>query len=106
MRSDPSCRTLGSIDVIATSAIARRRKDPMTTEESILDTIPGDPQAARLADMARVGQLAARLVRAGLIVDRTSLSPAHRRAYFALQCQGLAETLKPVAERTTIGFPY
>ena len=78
----------------------------MSAEEPIPDTIPTDPYAARLADIARLRQIATRLERAGLIVDRTSLSPTHRRALLALQCQGLEQPHPPASPRTAIGFPY
>jgi hypothetical protein len=87
-------------------ATGQRRSDPMSAEEPIPDTTPTDPSAARLADIARLGQIALRLERAGLIVDRTSLSPAHRRALFALQCQGCEHPHQPASQRTPIGFPY
>jgi hypothetical protein len=78
----------------------------MSPEEPIPDTTPTDPSAARLADIVQVRQIATRLERAGLIVDRTSLSPTHRRALFALQCQGLEQPQQPASPRTPIGFPY
>ncbi len=51
---------------------------------------------------------ATRLQRVGLIVDRNALSPAHRRAAFALQCltaHGPAED-ESAPERALIGFAY
>ena len=52
---------------------------------------------------------AERLVRAGLIVDRNALSPAHRRAAFALQCvvAGCPERLEHAEPKNAlIGFAY
>jgi hypothetical protein len=40
----------------------------------------------RLAEIESLRQTAVRMERAGLVVDRASLSPAHRRALFALEC--------------------
>jgi hypothetical protein len=48
---------------------------------------------------------AARLVRAGLVIDHATLSPAHRRAFFALQCR-MADWPQPERKREPIGFPY
>jgi hypothetical protein len=48
-----------------------------------------------------------RLKRAGLIIDPNALSPAHRRAAFALQCLVACcpeQDNKP--ERESIGFAY
>ena len=49
---------------------------------------------------------AERLARAGLIVDRTTLSPQHRRAAFALQCALAACSERPEPKRPPIGFAY
>ncbi len=49
---------------------------------------------------------AERLVRAGLVIDRYTLSPANRRAAFALQCQIAGSPEAPEPERPPIGFPY
>lgn len=78
----------------------------MTAEEPIHDTTPTDSYASRVADIALLCQIATRLERAGLIVDRATLSPAHRRALFALQCQGLEHPHQLVSQRTSIGFHY
>jgi hypothetical protein len=51
-------------------------------------------------------QTAARLERAGLIVDRASLSPSLRRAFFALQCHAVDSRDLPEPPRTLIGFAY
>jgi hypothetical protein len=78
----------------------------MTAEEPIHDTTPTDSYASHLADIAQLCQIATRLERAGLIVDRATLSPAHRRALFALQCQGLEQPHQRTSQRSSIGFPY
>jgi hypothetical protein len=44
--------------------------------------------------------------RAGLIVDPASLSPAHRRALFALQCSAADGAERPEPRRASIGFAY
>ena len=51
---------------------------------------------------------ATRLQRIGLIVDRTALSPAQRRAAFALQCltANWPEEEETEPERAPIGFAY
>ena len=51
---------------------------------------------------------ATRLQRIGLIVDRTALSPAHRRAAFALQCltANCPEEEESDPRRAPIGFAY
>jgi hypothetical protein len=60
------------------------------------------------AEAESLYRTAARLQRVGLIVDRTALSPAHRRAAFALQCLSAncpaEEESEP--ERAPIGFAY
>lgn len=56
-------------------------------------------------DVAMLRQAAARLERAGLIVDRASLSAAHRRALFALE-RHVAGDNAPESPRPQIGFPY
>jgi hypothetical protein len=51
---------------------------------------------------------ATRLQRIGLIVDRTALSPAQRRAAFALQCltANCPEEEESEPQRPPIGFAY
>jgi hypothetical protein len=51
-------------------------------------------------------QTAARLERAGLVVDLASLSRTHRRAFFALQCHMAAYADAPEQPHPRIGFPY
>jgi hypothetical protein len=46
------------------------------------------------------------LERAGLIVDRTALSQAHRRAFFALQCAVGDSCDVPEPKRALIGYEY
>lgn len=54
-------------------------------------------------DLRHVAQ---RLVRAGLVIDRTVLSASHRRAAFALQCRDASGAQQPEKKRPLIGFPY
>lgn len=49
---------------------------------------------------------ATRLQRVGLIVDRNALSPAHRRAAFALQCLTASCPDEEEPKRAPIGFAY
>jgi hypothetical protein len=60
------------------------------------------------AEAESLYRTATRLQRVGLIVDRSALSPAHRRAAFALQCLTAncpaEEESEP--ERAPIGFAY
>ena len=58
------------------------------------------------AGAASLAQTAIRLQRVGLIVDRTALSPAHRRAAFALQCLSANCHDKDEPKRTQIGSAY
>ena len=61
---------------------------------------------AKLAtDVEPLYQTATRLQRVGLIVDRRALSPAHRRAAFALQCLA-AQGADREPARPPIGFAY
>lgn len=62
--------------------------------------------AKLVAEAETLYRTAVRLERAGLVVDRGALSPAHRRAAFALQC--LSASCRDDAEprRTPIGFAY
>lgn len=57
------------------------------------------------AETENVLNAAERLQRAGLVIDRGTLSPAFRRAWFHLQCQ-LAAKENPEARDSLIGFPY
>jgi hypothetical protein len=50
-------------------------------------------------------QTAMRLTRAGLVIDQATLSPSHRRAFFALQCRHAVNDVAPESQRTMIGFP-
>ncbi|HEX2281569.1 MAG TPA: hypothetical protein VHG52_07385 [Thermomicrobiales bacterium] len=64
--------------------------------------------AKQVAAAESLYRTATRLRRVGLIVDRNALSPAHRRAAFALQC--LAASCPAEEEsaprRVPIGFAY
>jgi hypothetical protein len=64
--------------------------------------------AKQVAEAESLYRTATRLQRIGLIVDRTALSPAQRRAAFALQCLTAScpaeEASEP--ERAPIGFAY
>ena len=64
--------------------------------------------AKQVAAAESLYRTATRLQRVGLIVDRKALSPAHRRAAFALQCltaSGPADE-ESEPERAPIGFAY
>ena len=58
------------------------------------------------AEAASLSQTATRLQRVGLIVDRHALSPAHRRAAFALQCLVANCPDEDEPKRVPIGFAY
>jgi hypothetical protein len=59
------------------------------------------------AEAESLAQTATRLQRVGLIVDRRALSPAQRRAAFALQCRAVKRPDSEEATRPTmIGFAY
>ena len=61
---------------------------------------------ATLAEAAEMlYQTATRLQRVGLVVDRNALSPAHRRAAFALQCRA-ARDPDPAPPHPPMGFAY
>jgi hypothetical protein len=60
----------------------------------------------QVAEAEALLRTAQRLERVGLILDRTALSAAQRRAIFALQCLGTASSAQPEPERAPIGFPY
>jgi hypothetical protein len=59
-----------------------------------------------IADAESLYETATRLQRVGLIVDRAALSPARRRAAFALQCLAACEAERPEPKRGPIGFAY
>ena len=65
-------------------------------------------EAKHVAAAETLYRRATRLQRVGPIVDRTALSPAHRRTAFALQCLTAncpaEEEAEP--ERAPIGFAY
>ena len=58
------------------------------------------------AEAESLYRTATRLQRVGLIVDRNALSPAHRRAAFALQCLAATGPDEDEPQRTRIGFAY
>jgi hypothetical protein len=58
------------------------------------------------AEAEELMRTAQRLQRAGLIIDRGMLSPAHRRAAFALQCLVADCPDEEEAQRAPIGFRY
>lgn len=60
----------------------------------------------RLAEIEHLRQTAIRMERAGLIVDRSTLSPAHRRTLFALECFVAGCAANPEPRRTPMGFAY
>jgi hypothetical protein len=64
--------------------------------------------AKQVAAAESLYRTATRLQRVGLIVDRTALSPAHRRAAFALQCLSASCPVEEESElkRAPIGFAY
>jgi hypothetical protein len=62
--------------------------------------------ATLVAEAASLSQTATRLQRVGLIVDRHALSPAHRRAAFALQCLVANCPNEDEPKRVPIGFAY
>ena len=58
------------------------------------------------AEAETLYQTATRLQRVGLVVDRRALSPAQRRAAFALQCLAARCPEPDEAKRPPIGFAY
>lgn len=62
--------------------------------------------ARLVAESEALRRTAERLERVGLIVDRTTLSRAHRRAYFALQCSVVEDRDEDNTHRQKIGFAY
>jgi hypothetical protein len=58
------------------------------------------------ADAETLYRTATRLQRVGLIVDRRALSPAQRRAAFALQCLAARRPERDDPQRGGIGFAY
>jgi hypothetical protein len=66
-----------------------------------------DTMDAKLAaDAETLYQTATRLQRVGLVVDRRALSPAQRRAAFALQCLTARCPERDDPQRALIGFAY
>ncbi len=58
------------------------------------------------AEAESLYQTATRLQRVGLVVDRTALSPAQRRAAFAWQCLTAKRADTDECRRPPIGFAY
>jgi hypothetical protein len=71
-----------------------------------MDTERNEQMINRLAEIEMLRRTAARLERVGLVVDRASLSPAHRRAFFALQCHVVGHDDEPEPRHPLIGFAY
>ena len=63
--------------------------------------------AKQVAAAESLYRTATRLQRVGLIIDRNALSPAHRRAAFALQClTASCPEEESAPQRAPIGFAY
>jgi hypothetical protein len=62
--------------------------------------------AKLISDAETLYRTAIRLERIGLIVDRAALSPAQRRAAFALQCLSAACPERREPKRSPLGFAY
>jgi hypothetical protein len=96
------CSLLGSPglcpDLPWNQRIEHRRYD---SREDMMD-------AKQVAAAESLYRTATRLQRVGLIIDRNSLSPAQRRAAFALQCltASCPEEEESEPQRTPIGFAY
>jgi hypothetical protein len=82
------------------------RTSEQTARERTMNSERNDQMTNLLADIDTLRQTAARLERAGLIVDRASLSRAHRRALFALQCRVVDDGEAPEPRSSLIGFAY
>jgi hypothetical protein len=62
--------------------------------------------ATLAAEAETLYRTATRLQRVGLVVDRTALSPAQRRAAFAWQCLAANCSEQDESRRAPIGFAY
>jgi hypothetical protein len=64
--------------------------------------------AKQVAAAESLFRTATRLQRVGLIIDRAALSPAQRRAAFALQCltANCPDEVESEPRRALIGFTY
>jgi hypothetical protein len=107
-RNRATCSVFDSRNARRLAAIARtspyregveRLVAPNTDQEDTMD-------AKLLAESEALLRTTERMLRVGLIVDRNALSPAHRRALFALQCQFCESPDEPEPKRAKIGFPY
>ncbi len=58
------------------------------------------------AEAETLYQIATRLQRVGLIVDRSALSPVQRRAAFLLQCLAASCPERDDPQHARIGFAY
>jgi hypothetical protein len=65
-----------------------------------------DMETTPTIDAELLRQMALRLERAGLVIDRTTLSPAHRRVFFTWQIRAASTSEQPEAKRAAIGFAY
>jgi hypothetical protein len=72
---------------------------PIAAQEAAMD-------AKIISEAEVLYRTAVRLERIGLVVDRAALSPAGRRAAFALQCLTAACPEPPEPKRPPIGFAY
>jgi hypothetical protein len=66
----------------------------------------GTMNAKLVAEAEELLRTAMRLQRLGLIIDSGALSPAHRRAAFALQCHFAGDSDEPKPKTAVIGFRY
>jgi hypothetical protein len=71
-----------------------------------METQQRDPSPDQRDEIEALRETSVRLERAGLVVDRTSLSRAHRLAFFALQCHLVDDRARPEPTRPPIGFAY
>ena len=62
--------------------------------------------AKLLAESETLRRTAARLERAGLVVDRSTFSREPRVAFYALQCRAVADDPQPERTRPPLGFAY
>src|SRR4051794_24719553 len=102
----PSLKNGGNTDEKAwtMSTTSDMAKATQVTTETTAPSARMDAQLiAAAVDFLRTAD---RLVRVGLVIDRHTLSPANRRAAFALQCQLAGSPEAPEPERPPIGFPY
>lgn len=104
-------RSCSPIDTLTDLRLAvAARSTPYREGMALMTIFPDRQEVAMNAELITQAEdlrhVAQRLVRAGLIIDRTVLSPSHRRAAFALQCREASGTPEPERKRPLIGFPY